>query len=77
VVDLMVSVSVCIGDQGGCLYSALEISPMLNPLGSVVVVAATVTVSRRWGSTANADAARARIMLVSFIVIRNVVRMER
>lgn len=59
------------------MYSALEISPMLNPLGSVVVVAATVTVSRRWGSTANADAARARIMLVSFIVIRNVVRMER
>jgi hypothetical protein len=50
----------------------------LKPLVSVgfVVAAAAVAVSRRWGwgSMAKADAARARIMLVSFIVSRKFVR---
>lgn len=62
------------------IYKALEISPIM-PLVSVEVVVAVVdaaatavaVVSRRCGSAANADAARARIMLVNFIV-RKVVR---
>jgi hypothetical protein len=63
--------------NGGCEYSALEISPKLKPLVSVVVAAAAVAVSRRWGSMAKVDAARARIMLVSFIVSRKFVRKRR
>jgi hypothetical protein len=56
----------------GSVYSALEISPMLKPLASVGLVA--VAVSRRWGSVAKADAARARIILVNFIVSRKFVK---
>jgi hypothetical protein len=64
-------------DGGWRVYSALEICPMLKPLISSVLVAAAavVAVSRRCGSMAKADAARARIILVTFIVVRQFVRM--
>lgn len=59
------------------MYSALEICPMLKLLGSSVLVAvAAVAVSRRCGSMAEADAARARMIPVNFIVIGKVVRMR-
>lgn len=47
----------------------------MKPLVSVVVAAAVaVAISRRWGTMATADAAKARMMLVSFIVSRKFVR---
>jgi hypothetical protein len=54
-------------------YRALEISPikplvLVEVVVAVAVAVAVAVVSRRCGSAANADVARARIMLVNFIV---------
>lgn len=67
-------------EDGGRPYRTLEISSMKPPVSVEVVVAVAIAVAvvvpRRCGSAANADAARARIMLVNFIVRKIVRKMD-